>query len=100
MLTIAARDGDIFTNSFRGTNVPTSITQRVQLDAPPAVVYEMLMASRRHAGFTGEPARISRREGGRFAAYVYPTRSPTCTAAVDSAGMDRLLLGPEEGGDP
>lgn len=47
----------------------TGITQRVTLDAPPSEVFEMLMNGRRHARFTGEPARIGRPVGASFSAY-------------------------------
>ena len=45
------------------------IRQTVTFLAAPAVVYEMLMDSRRHAKFTGDKARISRKVGGRIMAY-------------------------------
>jgi activator of HSP90 ATPase len=47
----------------------TSIVQRVTLAARPTDIFEMLMDSRRHARFTGEPARIGRRPGSSFSAY-------------------------------
>jgi len=45
------------------------IRQTVTFLAAPAVVYEMLMDSRRHAKFTGDKARISREVGGKIMAY-------------------------------
>ncbi len=46
-----------------------TIRQSVTFKASPRAVYEALMDSRRHAKFTGAPARISRKPGGRFTAY-------------------------------
>ena len=49
--------------------MPKTIRQTVTFKASPRAVYETPMDSRRHAKFTGAPARISRRPGGRFTAY-------------------------------
>ena len=46
-----------------------TIRQSVTFKTGPHVVYEMLMDSRKHAAFTGEKARISRKIGGKFTAY-------------------------------
>jgi activator of HSP90 ATPase len=46
-----------------------SVHHEVNFDAKPGDVYEMLMDSRRHAAFSGAPAKISRKEGGWFACY-------------------------------
>jgi activator of HSP90 ATPase len=46
-----------------------TIRQAVTIKATPRAVYETLMDSRKHAVFTGAPAQISRRPGGRFTAY-------------------------------
>ena len=46
-----------------------TIRQTATFAAPPAVIYELLMDSRKHAAFTGEKARISRVVGGRIRAY-------------------------------
>lgn len=45
------------------------IHQIVTFKASPHDVYEALMDSRKHARFTGAPARISRKPGGPFSAY-------------------------------
>jgi activator of HSP90 ATPase len=45
------------------------VHQRVTFKAALHDVYEALMASRRHARFSGAPARISRKAGGTFTAY-------------------------------
>lgn len=45
------------------------IRQSVTFKASPHEVYEALMDSRRHAKFTGEKARISRKIGGKLVAY-------------------------------
>jgi len=46
-----------------------TIRQSITFKASPHEVYEALMDSRRHAKFTGEKARISRKVGGKFMAY-------------------------------
>ena len=49
--------------------MPKTIRQSVTFKASPHAVYEALMDSRRHAAFSGRPASISRKPGGRFTAY-------------------------------
>jgi len=49
--------------------MPKTIRQTVTFKASPRAVYEALTDSRRHAAFTGTPARIDRRPGGRFTVY-------------------------------
>jgi activator of HSP90 ATPase len=52
------------------TIMPTkSIRQTVTIKAKPHDVYEALMDSKKHAKFSGSPAKISRMEGGKFTAY-------------------------------
>src|SRR3989442_5520487 len=46
-----------------------TIRESVLFKASPHEVYEALMDSRKHAGFTGERAEISREAGGRISAY-------------------------------
>lgn len=46
-----------------------TIRQSVTIKASPRAVYEALMDSRRHAAFSGDAARISRKPGGSFMAY-------------------------------
>jgi uncharacterized protein YndB with AHSA1/START domain len=46
-----------------------TIRQSVTIKASPRAVYEALMDSRKHAAFSGAPAQISRRPGGKFTAY-------------------------------
>lgn len=46
-----------------------TIRQTATFKASPRAVYETLMDSRKHAAFSGMPARIDRRPGGRFATY-------------------------------
>lgn len=46
-----------------------TIRQTVRFKVPPARVYDTLMSSREHQALSGEPARISRRVGGRFTAW-------------------------------
>jgi activator of HSP90 ATPase len=45
------------------------IHQTVEFSVGPHEVYEALMDSRKHAHFTGNPARISRQVGEEFMAY-------------------------------
>ena len=42
------------------------IKQNVTLEARPSVVFEALMDSKKHAAFTGAPAKVSRKVGGEF----------------------------------
>jgi activator of HSP90 ATPase len=46
-----------------------TITQSVTLPGSPAAVYAALMNEKKHAAFTGEPAKIEARVGGRFTCY-------------------------------
>ncbi len=46
-----------------------TIRQSVTIKATPHEVYEALMDSRKHAKFTGDRARISRKVGGAFSAH-------------------------------
>ena len=46
-----------------------NIRQSVTFKTSPRTVYEMLIDSRKHAAFTGEKARISRKIGGKFSVY-------------------------------
>jgi len=46
-----------------------TISQKVFFKATPKKVYEMLMDSDKHSGFTESSAKIHREVGGRFTAY-------------------------------
>lgn len=46
-----------------------TIRQSVTFNAKAHDVFEALMDSKKHAKFTGSPAKISRKVGGRFSAY-------------------------------
>ena len=46
-----------------------SIKQTVVLNATPAEVYDALLDSKKHAKFTGSPAKISNKVGGKHEAY-------------------------------
>jgi activator of HSP90 ATPase len=46
-----------------------TLRQTVTFKASPERVYDLLMSSRKHQALSGEPARISRRIGGRFHAW-------------------------------
>jgi activator of HSP90 ATPase len=41
----------------------------VRFDAKPSAIYQALMNSKKHAAFTGAPAKIDPRVGGRFSAW-------------------------------
>ncbi len=45
------------------------IKHRVLIKAAPQKVFAALLDSRKHAQFTGEPAKISRKVGGTFHCY-------------------------------
>jgi activator of HSP90 ATPase len=45
------------------------IKQKVSFNASAHDVYEALMDSKKHAKFTGGPAKISRKIGGKFSVY-------------------------------
>ncbi len=49
--------------------MPKTIQQSVVIKAPRRAVYEALMDSRKHSRFTGGKASITRKAGGKFAAY-------------------------------
>lgn len=44
------------------------VHHEVDFDVAPRTVYDAYLDSRRHARFTGQAARMSRKEGGRFVA--------------------------------
>jgi activator of HSP90 ATPase len=44
------------------------VHHEVEFDAPPAEVYDAYLDSRRHARFTGQSAKMSRKVGGYFEA--------------------------------
>ena len=46
-----------------------TIKQKVKFKASPNEIYEMLMDSKKHSGFTGSKAKISREVGGKISAY-------------------------------
>ena len=46
-----------------------AIQQSVKFPAPPEVLFEMFMDSKKHSEATGAPAKISRRAEGKFTAF-------------------------------
>ena len=46
-----------------------TLRQTVTFKASPREVYDMIMDSRKHRSLSGEPARISRKVGGKFTAW-------------------------------
>lgn len=46
-----------------------TLQQTVTFKASPRQVYDMLMDSRKHQSLTGQPAKISRKVGGKFTAW-------------------------------
>ncbi len=60
-----------------------TIRQSVTIKASPHDVYEALMDSRKHARFTGGPARISRRVGGKISAFGGYVEGSNLELAVD-----------------
>ena len=49
--------------------VPHQIRHTVRFAVPPSAIYRALMDSRQHRAFTGAPAKIEPRVGGRFTAW-------------------------------
>jgi activator of HSP90 ATPase len=49
--------------------VPHQIRHTVRFAVPPSAIYRALMDSRRHRAFTGAPAKIEPKVGGRFTAW-------------------------------
>jgi activator of HSP90 ATPase len=60
-----------------------TIRQTATFKASPHDVYEALMDSRKHAKFTGAPAKISRKVGGEFTAYGGSLSGQTLELAPD-----------------
>ncbi|HXT40729.1 MAG TPA: SRPBCC domain-containing protein [Candidatus Angelobacter sp.] len=46
-----------------------TLQQTVSFKASPMEVYEMIMDSKKHSSLSGEPAKISRKVGGKFTAW-------------------------------
>jgi uncharacterized protein YndB with AHSA1/START domain len=51
------------------TPMTRTIRHKVTIGAPPKKVYAALIEEKRHAKFTGEAAKISRKVGGPFSCY-------------------------------
>lgn len=49
--------------------MPKTLRQTATFKASPRAVFEALIDSRKHSAFTGMPARIDPKPGGRFTAY-------------------------------
>ena len=49
--------------------VPHQIRHTVRFAVPPGAIYRALMDSRQHRAFTGAPAKIEPKVGGRFTAW-------------------------------
>ncbi|MHA2503392.1 MAG: SRPBCC domain-containing protein [Candidatus Kariarchaeaceae archaeon] len=47
----------------------TELTHSIQLSASPAEVYNAILSSEKHSGFTGAPAVIDDKEGGSFSTF-------------------------------
>ena len=46
-----------------------TLQQTITFKASPQEVYDMLMDSRKHQSLSGEPAKISKKVGGKFTAW-------------------------------
>ncbi len=46
-----------------------TIEQEVVLDGIPSVIYSLLTDEKKHAAFTGAPAKIAARSGGKFSVW-------------------------------
>jgi activator of HSP90 ATPase len=51
------------------TKKTKSVRQKATINAKPSEVYEALMNSKKHAKFTGAPAKIGSKVGDKFTAY-------------------------------
>jgi activator of HSP90 ATPase len=49
--------------------MPKNIKQNVVINTNPTEVYNLLMDSKKHSAFTGEPAKISDKVGGQVTCY-------------------------------
>src|SRR5499433_2668630 len=60
-----------------------TLQQTVTFKASPLEVYDMLMDSKKHRSLLGEPAKISKKVGGKFTAWdlIYPA-SISCSSQV------------------
>jgi activator of HSP90 ATPase len=47
-----------------------TIKQKVKFKASPREIYDLLAASRLHSAFSGKPAHVSLKVGGKFTAYA------------------------------
>ncbi len=59
----------INTNKHKGAIMARSIKQEVIINAPAEEVYSALMESKKHAAFSGAPAKISKKIGGAVSCY-------------------------------
>jgi predicted ester cyclase/uncharacterized protein YndB with AHSA1/START domain len=64
-----------------------TVTQEVFLNAVPHEVFEAYMDDKQHSGFTGSPAVIDRRPGGRFSAY-----GEQLSGTTQEIGQDRKIV--------
>ena len=55
----------------------------VRFNAKPSAIYQMLMNSKKHAAFTGAPAKIAAKVGGRFSAWGPHLRGITVDLVSD-----------------
>src|SRR5260221_2822282 len=67
---VSAAPADVLLlDSPREMTAMHQIRQTVRFAAPPSAIYRALMESRRHQAFTGAPAKIDAKVGGRFTAW-------------------------------
>lgn len=68
-----------------------TIVQRVTLPTPPSAVWDAYLDGAKHARFTGAPAAIDRRVGGRFRAYDGYIEGVILELAQPDGGEGRLV---------
>ena len=49
--------------------MPPTIEQHVEFNASPKTLFEMYMDSKKHSAATGQPAKLSRKPGGKWQAF-------------------------------
>ena len=63
-----------------------TLQQTVMFKASPRQVYDMLMDSKKHQSLSGQRAKISRKVGGKFTAWVICCGTNTAAAIQRSFG--------------
>ena len=62
-----------------------TLQQTITFKASPQEVYDMLMDSKRHRSLSGEPAKISKKVGGKFTSSAAYLRAASASSAPRAA---------------